>query len=157
MTNKAGACSPCFAAGTVQRAGNEGPVELTFARDAIDLSRLWVGQSLWKTDEPALTARLQKTFRNPEAKNASLRWICSCRRRLDNPWWSSVMPKRRGLPCPVGSLLAPASQHPLTEKLLRTQLGRLGRSAYQLRELEVRLDGQPMVPLSVLGRCGGER
>jgi len=39
-----------------------GIVDLEFGREAIDLDQLWVGQGLWKTDDPQLNARLRKTF-----------------------------------------------------------------------------------------------
>src|SRR5205085_8173536 len=50
-----------------RRANVEGPiaeglVELGFAHGAFDVNSLHQGQRLWKTDDPALTARLRKSF-----------------------------------------------------------------------------------------------
>lgn len=39
-----------------------GVVTLAFGRGAIDGQRLWVGQQLWKTDEPGLTRQLRASF-----------------------------------------------------------------------------------------------
>jgi putative protease len=47
--------------------------------------------------------------------------------------------------------LAQAERHPLTQTVLREQLSRLGGTPFQLRTLDAQIDGQPMVPLSVLG------
>ena len=49
-----------------------------------------------------------------------------------------------------------ARKHPLDAQRLREQLGRLGGTVYQLEQLEVRLEGAPMVPLSVLGQLRHE-
>ena len=48
--------------------------------------------------------------------------------------------------------LEAARRHPLTVEVLREQFGRLGTSVYELRELEARIEGSPMAPLSVLGQ-----
>ena len=40
--------------------------------------------------------------------------------------------------------------------VLNEQLGRLGGTVYELRNLAARIDGQPMVPLSVLGKLRHE-
>jgi putative protease len=63
-----------------------------------------------------------------------------------------------GATCRVESdeVLAKAIKHPLTDDILRAQLGRLGGSVYQLNRLEAQTSGQPMVPLSVLGKLRRE-
>jgi putative protease len=40
--------------------------ELRFDHHGVDLGRLWVGQSIWKTDDPRLNARLRESFENAE-------------------------------------------------------------------------------------------
>ncbi len=57
--------------GIVQRSrsleqAESGVVELEFQRGAIDFGRLAPGLSIWKTDDPQLTARLRKTFTGPD-------------------------------------------------------------------------------------------
>ncbi|MBM4092239.1 MAG: U32 family peptidase, partial [Planctomycetes bacterium] len=39
-----------------------GLVEITFHGHAVDLRRVWSGQQVWKTDDPALTRRLRKSY-----------------------------------------------------------------------------------------------
>jgi putative protease len=46
----------------LQRAEAEGRVELAFGKDVVAFGRLWVGQKVWKTDDPELTRKLRKTF-----------------------------------------------------------------------------------------------
>jgi putative protease len=52
--------------------------------------------------------------------------------------------------------LAAAKKHPLTREVLEQQLGRLGGTVYELRKLEADIVGEPMVPLSVLGKLRRE-
>jgi len=130
----------------------DGTVELLFDREAIDLRRLWVGQSVWKTDDPQLTSRWRKTFTHRDPRR---------RVPLDLQLEAGVgQPLRivgradNGAACRIESAepLAAAVRHPLTEDVLRRQLGRLGGTAYELRSLQTRIDGTPMAPLSVLGQ-----
>jgi putative protease len=59
-----------------------------------------------------------------------------------------------GATCAVESPepLAAATKHPLTEDVLTQQLGRLGGTIYEMRNLVAQIKGGPMVPLSVLGQ-----
>ena len=58
-----------------------------------------------------------------------------------------------GATCEVVSVdsLEAARNRPITSELLRDQLGRLGGTHFELRELEANIIDQPMVPFSVLG------
>jgi len=127
-------------------------VELVFAHDAIDVSRLVPGQQIWKTDDPQLTARLRKTFTGSKPQR---------RVGLDLEVMAAVgQPLRitgradNGATCALESpdMLAAAIKHPLTDTALREQLGRLGGTVFELRSLSARIDGEPMAPLSVLGK-----
>ena len=139
--------------GRVYEVVNRGEdVELVFAHDAIDVSRIETGQLIWKTDDPQLTARLRKTF-----SGAKPQW----RVGLDLEVSAKVGKPLRvvgradnGATCVVESpdVLAAAIKHPLTDAVLREQLGRLGGTAYELRNLSADVTGAPMIPLSVLGK-----
>jgi putative protease len=129
-----------------------GRVELTFAREAFDFGRLAPGQTVWKTDDPELTARLRKTFSGSELRR---------RQPVDLVVTAAV-----GKPLAVRATLASgatcaveseepaveAKKHPLTEATLREQLGRLGGTPFELRGLSAEIEGRPMLPLSVLGK-----
>lgn len=129
--------------------------ELEFGRDALDPARLYPGQAIWKTDDPKLTARVRKTFDGPDPQ----------RRR---PIEVNVT-ARVGEVLVVGTTVAgvrirvqsdepleAARRHPATEEQLREQLGRLGGTAYELRGLTADITGEPMTPLSVLGKLRKE-
>jgi putative protease len=129
-----------------------GRVELAFGRDALDLDAIQPGQAVWKTDDPQLTARLRKTF----TADAPLR-----RQPVDlyvvAAEGGPVRVAARtalGLACEVASAepARTATKHPLDAATLRDQLGRLGGTAYELRDLAADIQGRPMLPFSLLGK-----
>lgn len=134
----------------VRQHGRE--VELAFGRDAIDFSKLSVGQKIWKTDDPQLTTRLRKSFSGAKPQR---------RVSLDLEITAAAGGRLRicgsaanGATCLVESsdILAAATKHPLTREVLTDQLGRLGSTVYELRSLAADVEGEPMIPLSVLGK-----
>jgi putative protease len=126
-------------------------LELGFGRNAIDTARLWSGQQIWKTDDPQLTARLRKTFTS--SKPVRRMWLDVEVEAVVGGHLRITGRAGNGATCLVESPdpLTPARKHPLTQEVLHEQLGRLGGTVYQLRTVTARIDGQPMVPLSVLG------
>jgi len=127
-------------------------VELGFGRDAIDFARLYVGQSIWKTDDPHLTARLRKSFSNSKPQRRvplELEVTASVGRPL-----RIIGRAANGGTCRIESpeALATATKHPLSQQVLAEQLGRLGGTVYDLCALTAKIDGGPMVPLSVLSK-----
>jgi putative protease len=133
-----------------------GQVELTFGPNAVDFAALKSGQAVWKTDDPALTSRLRKTFAQGELKR---------QQPLDLVVTAAVGEPLRvravlasGVACEVVSeeVAAEAQKHPLDAEVLRSQLGRLGGTPFALRGLEARITGRPMLPLSVLGKVRRE-
>jgi len=134
----------------------DGAVELGFGRDALELDRLRPGQEVWKTDDPRIDRRLRQTFSNGAARR---------RVPVDVTVEAAVGSKLRvmarsgtGAECRVESEkeLEEAQRHPLTGEVLHEQFGRLGASVYELRELDARIEGRPMAPLSVLGQLRHE-
>lgn len=127
-------------------------VELGFARDAIHTCRLHAGQQIWKTDDPRLTAKLRKSFSGGRPLrrvplDLDVDAVVGCPLQIAGR-------AENGATCLVESPapLAAARKHPLTADVLQQQLGRLGGTVYELRYVTARIDGQPMVPLSVLGQ-----
>ena len=129
---------------------SEGAVSLAFAQGAIDFSQLEIGVQIWKTDDPRHTARWRKTFVGEDARR---------RVPLDVDARVSVGELLRieavtanGLRCEVATPQPAelARKHPLTESTLRQQLGRLGGTVYELRNLTADITGDVMLPLSVL-------
>jgi putative protease len=130
-----------------------GPVELSFGRGVIDLSAVRPGQSVWKTDDPQVTARLRRSF----AAADPLR-----RRPVDlrvtvvvgEPVRVTAGTADGAVRCEVATVdpAREAVRHALDAAVLRDQLGRLGGTPWELGELTATIVGKPMVPFSVLGR-----
>jgi putative protease len=130
---------------------SSGVVELEFGNDALRLDQLWPGQQVWKTDDPQLTKRLRQTFSSGKPQR---------RVAVDLKVSAAVgQPLRikgsaaNGATCHVESEspLEEARRHPLTEEVLREQLGRLGKTIFEPGQLTASITGSPMIPLSVLG------
>ncbi|MDA0807561.1 MAG: DUF3656 domain-containing protein [Planctomycetota bacterium] len=130
---------------------SSGVVELEFGNDALRLDQLWPGQQVWKTDDPQLTKKLRQTFSSGKPQR---------RVTVDLKVSAAVgQPLRiegsaaNGATCHVESEspLDEARRHPLTEEVLREQLGRLGKTIFEPGQLTASITGSPMIPLSVLG------
>jgi putative protease len=133
-----------------------GRVELEFGNGVLDFDTLWPGQQLWKTDDPQLTKRLRQTFSGDRilrrvplhlAVTAAVHQPLVIEGRASN-----------GAACRVvsESPLEAARRHPLTAEFLREQLSRLGQTIFELTDLDASITGEPMIPLSVLGRLRRE-
>ena len=120
---------------------------LYFERGHIDFHKLKPGDRVWKTSDPQLDRELRKTFKGeipgPKTK-IDITVTGSVGRPLtieaDGVRVSSSMP------------LQTAFKRPLTKKLLRDQLGRLGETDFVLGEIHNRLVGQVILPVSELNR-----
>ena len=135
---------------------SDGLAEIRFGRQDLDLGRIRPGQKLWKTDDPELSRRLRKTFES----TSSTRTV-----GLDLKVTAKV-----GEPLVIegttqtGCRARVASESPLekalrgvtTNELLRDQLGRLGGSPYHLGSINATLEGNPMIPKSMLNQCRRE-
>jgi putative protease len=130
---------------------SDGVVELAFAHGAIDLASIRPGIRVWKNDDPELTSRLRKTFTgaDPQRRTAVDLMISAA---VGKPL-SIEARTEHGSACTVIARQAceQARQHPLNESTLREQLGRLGGTPFILRDVTAQIEGQPMVPFSVLG------
>jgi putative protease len=136
-------------------AGNAGRVELRLGRNALDLALLHVGQGVWKTDDPELTARLRRTFEGPPDRLVDLDFMV--RAEVGLPL-EIVARAATGRLAQVESAapLALARSQPADEALLRDQLGRLGGTDYRLRDLKATIVGSPMIPRSLLNQLRRE-
>lgn len=130
---------------------SSGVVELEFGNGALRLDQLWSGQQVWKTDDPQLTKELRQTFSSggPQRRVAVDLKVFAA---VDKPLQIEGSADN-GATCKVESKspLEEARRHPLTEDVLKEQLGRLGKTVFELNNLTVSIDGSPMIPLSVLG------
>jgi len=143
--------------GTVSRTDpvTSGRVELAFAREGLDLAAIRPGQAVWKTDDPELTAALRKSFTGPLRRRQPVDLVVTATPGEPVLVAATLGSGRR---CEVASAepAQVATRHPLDERLLREQLGRLGGTPFELRGLAATITGSPMLPLSLLGRLRRE-
>ena len=133
-----------------------GIVELTFDREQLDLKQISVGQRVWKTDDPQLTKRLRSSYTQHDAVRRvplQLEVVAIAGKPLRVRGRTT-----NGLTCETSSEepLQVAIRHPLTTEVLQKQLGRLGGTVYELKTLNAKISGNPMMPLSVLGKIRRE-
>ncbi|HQZ63681.1 MAG TPA: DUF3656 domain-containing protein [Planctomycetaceae bacterium] len=136
----------------ISEAVDSGSVDLTFDRSNIDLSRLYVGQRVWKTDDPRLTQQLRRTYETADPQRR-VPLLLTVHAEPGRPLLVEGLAKN-GCVCRVESEqpLQVAQKHPITAEVLREQLSRLGGTAFELLELTANIVSTPMVPLSVLGK-----
>lgn len=116
----------------------------------IDWTRIMPGMKLWKTDDPVLNASLRKSWKNCEPGpvksplNLVVTGKCGSPLVLSAPDY--------GVCVSSAEHLQAAEKRPLTEETLRAQLGRLGETDYELKNLTVQLSGDVLLPLSALNK-----
>ena len=121
--------------------------KLFFQHGKIDFAAIAPGHRVWKTSDPRLNAELQKTF----AKDSPVR-----RQRVDAGVTGRagvfLSLESDGVRVDSSIPLQAAQNRPLTDEILRGQLGRLGDTAYELGDLRNQIEGDVMIPLSELNR-----
>ncbi|MDZ7619916.1 MAG: DUF3656 domain-containing protein, partial [Patescibacteria group bacterium] len=133
-----------------------GVVELAFQREAVDFRHIRPGQEIWKTDDPALTRRLRKSFAG-DVLGTDRPVSLAVRAAVGEPL--TLTARVEGQPAVVLGTeepLAEAVRHPLTQDVLAEQLGRLGGTGFVVSGLTAAIEGRPMAPLSVLGKLRKE-
>jgi putative protease len=138
-------------AGRVWQVNRVGPgyYELRFEDGAIDFGRIHRGCPVWKTDDPALTKRLQQSY--GQDKVAKRKPIAG---RIAGTIGGPVM-LTFAVDGATGTAewpgpLEPARNRPTTVADLRDQLNRLGDTPFELGELAVELPENVLLPKSVL-------
>ncbi|MEW4567382.1 DUF3656 domain-containing protein [Tautonia sp. JC769] len=126
-----------------------GPALLGFGRHDLNLDRVVAGQRLWKTDDPELSKQLRKTFEGAPRRRVDLdlrvRAVAGRPLVIEGTAITGYHARVES-PAP----LEPAITRAADEASIRNQVDRLGGTLYQLRSLEVTIEGAPMVPLSLL-------
>lgn len=128
-----------------------GLIEVHLQRGSFNTAHDLVGKSVWKTDDPRLGKRLRASFESPDAhKRVPINLEVKV---------AAGQPASLTANCPDGVRIEIKSQHvaeaarkhPLMLETLQEQFGRLGGSVYRLDGLTAEIEGNPMLPLSVLG------
>jgi len=121
-------------------------VELAFGGD-LDWSRVHAGDRVWKTDDPAVNRKLRASFdgmhrRTPVEAVVEGRAGSPMRLTLSDGAGAAVVESGRALEA--------ARKRPLTAEYLREHVGRLGDTPFELRGLDVRLEGDVILPVSLI-------
>ena len=133
-----------------------GSVELAFRHGAVDPATIRPGQKLWKTDDPRVLRRLRKTY-SGDYSQRRVALDLTVEATVGHPLHVAVI-AATGVACRLQSpeRLVEAVKHGLTAETLTEQFGRLGKTPYMLRRLDAKINGRPMIPLSVLGKLRHE-
>jgi putative protease len=146
-----------FEAGrSVTEAVTEGRVELAFGQGTVNLAAVRPGQTVWKTDDPQLTARLRRSFAGDALRRrqpVDLHVIVAPGDPLRVTATTATGARIEAL---TAAPAVEATKHPLDTDVLRAQLGRLGGTPFELRRLTAEIAGRPMLPFSVLGELRHE-
>ncbi|XZE19815.1 DUF3656 domain-containing U32 family peptidase [Pirellulaceae bacterium SH449] len=147
-----------FVGGKLAESPQRGRVELAFQRGLIQAETLQPGLGIWQTDSPQLTKRLRATFDSKQPL-----------RKL--PIWMEIkIETGKEIECKAGILPAKdhavtwthafvpevARKHSVQHDSLFEQLNRLGSTQFVLADLESQIEGNPMLPLSVIGEIRKE-
>jgi U32 family peptidase len=129
---------------------------LTFGRDDIDLHKVYVGDWVWKTNDPELDKQLRQSFNTdiPQFQRAiNMEVFGDLGREL-----VAIARDHLGNIVEVKSeiLLTEARTKPLTTDVLKAQLGRLGNTPFSLGDLTNHLQGDLMLPISELNKVRRE-
>ncbi|MFM7749329.1 MAG: DUF3656 domain-containing protein, partial [Opitutaceae bacterium] len=129
-----------------------GEVTLRFGRGDIDWRRVHAGQLVWKTNDPALDRELRATFEG-ETIRFQRPITLEVHGHAGQPL-TLIAKDGDGHVVQVESAvpLATAERQPLTPERLADQLGRLGGTPFRLGNLESRLEGPVILPVSELNR-----
>ena len=131
---------------------SSGHVELSFGHGAVNCDAVLPGQLVWKTDDPHLTARLRKTFESADPRRRTPISLHVTVATGSPVRVAATLPDGRQCVVESDGLMVAATKHPLTAEALQIQLARLGGTPFELTSLTADITGQPMVPLSVLGK-----
>jgi U32 family peptidase len=129
--------------------GSKFQVEIAF-ESSVDLSAICIGAKVWKTDDPVMKKRLERTYvGDPIARRAPVSMTLEgdigepLRLRLSDAEGREASAEWPG---PIEK----ARKQSLTPEALREQLDRLGDTPFELATIDCRLPIDAMVPRSVL-------
>lgn len=130
-----------------------GEVEVIMGRNDVALSKVFPGNRIWKTSDPALDKRLRQTFETEKPYRVFPLRV-KVTGTLGEPlrtWWTDV---QTGNTIYMESelLLEQARNRPMDQALLEEQLGRTGGTLFYLTELEMHLNGDLIVPMRELNQ-----
>ncbi|MEQ8819780.1 MAG: DUF3656 domain-containing protein [Sumerlaeia bacterium] len=125
-------------------------VTVVFGHGRVDLRNVKPGDRLWKTSDPKLDSALTASFagEGPRFRRPVRAFAVA---RAGHPL-SLALWDEDGFHVEVTAEqpLEPARKHPATEAVIREQIERLGGTPFALDRLDCVIEGEPMVPKSLL-------
>jgi putative protease len=128
-----------------------GLIEVVPGRNDVDLSRVRVGDRVWKTNDPHLDKRLRQTFETDKpyrvfpvrvkvfgAEGGPLRTVWTDAAAGHTVTVESELP------------LVRAEKRPMDQALFEEQFGRLGGTIFALQDVDMQLQGELIVPMREL-------
>jgi putative protease len=136
----------------------DGALELRFANDAVDFSRIRARDLLWRTHDPDLD-RIVKPYLNPASPIArqlvDVRVALTSDDKLETLWTLAANP-HISVTVTSADPLARSLNLPLNEDHLRSKLGRLGGTPYSIRDIRVEVPSTFFVHASLLNQIRRE-
>ncbi|CAN5487642.1 DUF3656 domain-containing protein [soil metagenome] len=126
-----------------------GRVEIELKHGEVNLRAIAIGAIVWKTDDPAIRKRLEHSFSRDTVMNR-IKINASVIARAGEPLRIELIDQDRRAFAESDKPLEVAQKFPITEQVLREQIGRLGDTPFELDRLDAEIAGAPMVPKSVL-------
>lgn len=124
-------------------------LELRFANNAVNFSRIRRGDLVWRTHDPSIDQAAQPYLKPaaPVAKQpVHVALVARPNAKLRTTWTSGA----HTVTVESDDALQTAQNRSLTAEAARAQLDRLGNTPYQLADLDAQIEGQPFVPASLL-------
>jgi U32 family peptidase len=130
--------------------------EMEFGRGDVDLTRVHVGDKVWKTSDPELDRRLRQTFAGEQPRFRQPIHM-EVHGRAEQPL-ILIARDAAGHTVQVASVipLAKAQNQPLSSSKLAEQVGRLGGTPFKLGDFNNLLEGEVILPVSELNRMRRE-
>ncbi|MCC9599199.1 U32 family peptidase [Stieleria sp. JC731] len=129
-------------------------VWIGFGRGEIDWNAIEVDATVFKNDDPQLNKRLRKTFETSKP-NRRMEVDFQVSAIVGEPLKLTVSLVSSSSSSTIASVqsdqvLEVARKHPAEIDMLRDKLERLGGTQFQMRNVDARIEGCPMVPASLL-------
>jgi len=119
-----------------------------FRHGHLDMRRLKVGDRIWKTDDPELNKRLRQSWTGRIEARGKTPFDVTVTGRAGEP----LLFRSSGISISSHIPLETARNAPLNEEKLRAQLGKTADSGFELRNLELRLEGEVILPIGEINR-----
>ncbi|MEW9668683.1 DUF3656 domain-containing protein [Ammoniphilus sp. 3BR4] len=135
----------------------QGLVEIVPGRHDVNLTKVRVGDRIWKTSDQELERRLRKTYETEQGHRLLPLEIAATGQVGDllvSVWRDVEM--GNSVTVVSSDSIQEAVKRPLTLEYLQEQWGRLGGTVYELRRVELNLTGNGIVPVSELNRMRRE-